>query len=199
MITSHFPKHLLAIPVLGAAALPYLPPIGALLLLLFGLILLFFRDPPRVPEGPGLVSPADGRVTYLDRDGDEVVLSIFMRLRDVHVNRVPLGGEVLSVEHRPGRFAPAFRDTSENERNVLEVETDWGVVEVEQVAGVFARRIRCFLEEGDEAERGERLGLIAFSSRVNLRIQDDRRYAVEVEEGDTVKAGETVLIRRGRD
>jgi len=169
---------------------------AALLAASFAGSMLFFRDPERDPEGPGVVSPADGVVTRAEGLGDgSSEVSIFMRLRDVHVNRVPLGGTVEDVGHQPGRFRPAFGDTSLNERNTVTLDTEEGFFEVQQVAGFFARRIRCFLEPGDEVARGERLGIIAFSSRVNV-VLPFPAGELEVSVGDTVKAGETLLIRQ---
>lgn len=194
MISPAYPRWLLLLPVAAAPAALLDPRLAALPLAAFAFTLLFFRDPEREPEGPGIVSPADGVVDRVEATGDGALVSVFMRLRDVHVNRVPLDGDVRGIEYTAGRFRPAFTDTSRNERNLVELSTPLGDAEVEQVAGTFARRIRCFLEPGQSVERGQRLGIIAFSSRVNLKLPVDPAR-LDVSEGDTVKAGETLLLR----
>lgn len=195
VINSAFPKWLLVLPAAAAPAYLLHPAVSVLLVLGFVGSLVFFRDPDRVPEGPGVVSPADGVVDRVEELADGVLVSIFMRVRDVHVNRAPMAGRVTEVRYFEGRFRPAYGETSENERNQIRFDTERGEVVVEQVAGVFARRIRCFVSPGDAVERGERIGLIAFSSRVNVLVPFDE-VDVSVSVGDTVKAGETVLIRR---
>jgi len=160
----------------------------------------FFRDPDREPDGDGVVSPADGRVTVLRTEGNDegnerVRLGVFMNVHDVHVNRFPIGGEVVSVERHQGGYKPAFsKDSERNERVVTTVETDGDAFEVVQIAGAVARRITTYLKEGEGAERGERLGHIAFGSRADIVFPPD--YGVDdlvVEEGDRVRAGETVV------
>lgn len=190
-----FPKWLLLLPVAAVPAALLHPAASAALVLGFLGSLAFFRDPEREPEGPGYVSPADGVVDHVESVEGGTVVSIFMRLRDVHVNRAPAEGEVRGVEYVEGSFRPAFGETSMNERNRVFLETGEGEVRLEQVAGFFARRIRCFVEPGDALGRGERFGLIAFSSRVTV-VAPVGAERVAVSEGDTVKAGETVLIRR---
>lgn len=154
-------------------------------------VVAFFRDPDREPDGDGVVSPADGKVTVI-REGDgHVRLGVFMSLHDVHVNRAPVSGEVGEVVHQDGGHLPAF--TKESERNER-VQTDIGEFVVVQIAGAFARRITTYVEEGEGVERGERIGVIAFGSRVDVVFPPS--YAHDdllVEKGDRVRAGETVL------
>jgi len=154
----------------------------------------FFRDPDRRPDGEGVLSPADGRVTVLREEGenDECVrLGVFMNLHDVHVNRAPVGGEVVESEHHEGRHLPAFSKESErNERVVTRIDEH----EVVQIAGAFARRITPYIEEGDTVERNERIGVIAFGSRVDVVFPSSYTMDdISVEKGDRVRAGETVL------
>lgn len=170
---------------------------GLLLLIPPLLLMLFFRDPERSPEGRGVVSPADGRVTAVD-GGERVRVSVFMRPHDVHVNRAPVRGTVSGVEHHRGGHRPAFsKDSSRNERVVTTLEAPDGEYRVVQIAGAVARRITTYVEEGSEVERGERIGLIAFGSRADVVLPP--RYGVDdvlVGVGDTVRAGETVVARR---
>lgn len=174
------------------------------------LVALFFRDPERTPEGDGVLAPADGRITVLGRDDDRdgrVRLGIFMNLTDVHVNRAPVAGHVASREHRSGGHRPAFtKDSERNERVVWRFAalggdgadgvagSDDDSFEVVQIAGTVARRITPYVEEGATVDRGGRIGVIAFGSRVDVVFPPG--YGVEdlvVERGDRVRAGETVV------
>jgi phosphatidylserine decarboxylase len=162
----------------------------------------FFRDPDRIiPGGEGLlVSPADGRVIgikdvpekmYLNAEVKEI--SIFMSPLDVHVNRAPCDGKVVAVRYSPGKFMAAYKDDAsvENENIVMVMDSGKGKVLVRQVAGFVARRAVCRVKEGDILERGERYGIIKFSSRLDVYLPKDAEITVKL--GDRVKAGETVI------
>jgi phosphatidylserine decarboxylase len=193
---------------LGSASLVFgLLELQAVSLPLLGLTLFaawFFRDPRRLaPEGERLVlAPADGRVVAVESGvscgafPSEPVsrLSIFMSPLDVHVNRVPVSGRVLEVRHRRGQFRPAFSPEASdvNEQNAVVIEDRGGRrVLLVQVAGMLARRIFCTLKAGDEVTGGQRYGMIAFGSRIDLYHRPDLRVRVNV--GERVKAGETVI------
>ncbi|MDF1536567.1 MAG: phosphatidylserine decarboxylase family protein [bacterium] len=168
-------------------------------------VLLFFRDPERiatVADGD-LLSPADGRIVAVDT-GEEnrflgapaLRISVFMSVFNVHVNRIPADGTVLSVRHVPGGFAMAHLDDVGviNERTEIHMEDEKGRQSLMvQVAGLVARRIICRLRAGDEVRRGERFGLICFGSRVDLYIPTEAIPNVKL--GDRVTAGRTVLAR----
>lgn len=162
----------------------------------------FFRDPERkIPEGKGIfVSPADGKVIlikdvyekdYLNADTKEI--SIFMSPLDVHVNRVPCDGKVSVVKYSPGQFMAAYKDDAsvKNENIVMVLDAEEDRVLVRQVAGFVARRAVCRVKVGDVLKRGERYGLIKFSSRVDVYLPKD--VIIKVRLGDKVKAGETVI------
>lgn len=151
----------------------------------------FFRDPDRQPDGEGILSPADGKVTVLREEEGRVRLGVFMGLHNVHVNRAPLGGEVNELTHQDGAHRPAFtKDSERNER----LETRLNDFVVVQIAGAFARRITTYTEEGLTVERGERIGVIAFGSRVDVVFPPSYdRDDLEAGKGDRVRAGETVL------
>jgi phosphatidylserine decarboxylase len=164
----------------------------------------FFRDPDReAPESPGLLlSPADGRVVRIDegvspegRPGEQFSrVSIFMSPLNVHVNRIPWSGEVLSVKHTPGRFLAAYteRASFENERTEISLRDATGRVLVfVQIAGFLARRIVCHLLPGQSVERGTRFGLIMFGSRVDVYMPPEASVRVRI--GDHVRAGVSVL------
>jgi len=177
----------------GAAVIP---------LVLTAFMLYFFRDPERVvPERRDLfVSPADGKIImikdvheteYLMSDMKQI--SIFMSPFNVHVNRVPTDGKVKIVKHTKGRFLAAYKDEAsmQNEHIDMVLETRYGDVLVRQVAGFVARRAVCRVKEGDIVQRGERYGIIKFSSRLDIYLP--KETAVKVRTGELVKAGETVL------
>jgi len=168
----------------------------------------FFRDPVRtVPVGEGLViSPADGRISMIVEavpppelglsDEPMTRISIFMNVFNCHVNRVPVSGTIETIAYRPGLFLNAELDkaSEDNERNAIIVNTGRERFGVVQIAGLIARRIVGFVEEGDRLSVGERFGLIRFGSRVDVYLPDDYHPLVGV--GQTTIAGETVIASR---
>ncbi|HPE63164.1 MAG TPA: phosphatidylserine decarboxylase [Methanothrix sp.] len=184
-----------AAPLLAAVflfGLGMVPLSGAALALTI-FMLIFHRDPERVPVGEGMVSPADGLVV----EATEARLAIFMNHQNVHVNRSPLAGRVERVEHSDGGHRPAFfRSSSENERNLIVINTPDGDLRLVQITGFLVRRIVCYVRPGDLVDRGERIGMIRFGSRVEFSIPPG--YSLRVAEGDRVRAGETVVAARAR-
>jgi phosphatidylserine decarboxylase len=181
--------------VVGLALLGLSSLWGVAALALAGFVVWFHRDPDRTPDGPGVVTPADGKVSVIrETDDDRVRLGVFMNVHDVHVNRAPLDGTVEAVTHEPGGHRPAFDKESEhNERVRIETE-EWTLV---LIAGAFARRIHPYVEAGDGLARGDRLGHISFGSRADVVLPPEYdREDVAVETGEKVQAGETVLARR---
>jgi phosphatidylserine decarboxylase len=173
---------------------------AALMIALAGFVAFFFRDPGRhVPQDPDvIVSPADGRIVRIER-GDRLEISIFLSLFDVHINRAPIAGTVTEVDYRAGRFLAAFKDEASrlNERNSVTIEGPRLTTKCVQIAGVVARRIVCWKEPGDLVEKGERIGLIRFGSRVDLSLPLD--IELEVRKGDRVKGGASRIgiLRKG--
>jgi phosphatidylserine decarboxylase len=171
--------------------------IPALLLALF--FLWFFRDPEReIPDTAGaVVSPADGKVTdvsVLAAGGEKRTrISIFLSVFDVHVNRSPIAGVVREVRYQRGRFLNAMNAASaeHNEQNVVTLEGAGQVVIFKQIAGLLARRIVFYPKVGDPLQRGQRVGLIKFGSRVDVLFGADARLQVKV--GDRVRGGSTVI------
>jgi len=172
---------------------------AAFFLILALFVLNFFRDPDRlVPTGPGvLVSPADGRVVEIreeEQDGrSRRRISIFMTPFNVHVNRSPIAGTIQSVVYRKGSFRMASEPLAsvENECNTFTVGGENGEVVVRQIAGVLARRIVFWKNIGDRVERGERIGMIKFGSRVDILVTPEVTLSVKI--GDQVKAGSTLI------
>jgi phosphatidylserine decarboxylase len=165
------------------------------------LMTFFFRDPERTaPALPGaILAPADGRVMEVRVGVDDPfvgpaqAVSIFLSPLDVHVNRSPLAGLVVGVEHRPGAKLAAYRaEASErNERTAIAIQGETVRVVVRQIAGVLARRIVCRVRPGDKLASGERFGLIKFGSRTDLIVPASMR--LRVKKGDRVRGGETVV------
>ncbi|MDX1662364.1 MAG: phosphatidylserine decarboxylase [Candidatus Promineifilaceae bacterium] len=166
------------------------------------LILYFFRDPnrPLSRESGMVVAPGDGRVVGIERERETVYLqqetiriSIFLSILDVHVQRVPIGGRIMLVDHRPGKFLQAFRPeaSTENEHIAMVVATPYGRVLVKQIAGIMARRCVNYLAPGDIVQTGERFGLIRFGSRVDLFLPPEATLLVA--EGELVRGGLTPM------
>lgn len=178
----------------GAASIP--------LWLISLFVLQFFRDPPRTaPDGDlNVLSPADGRIvaveevtdTYAQRDA--IKISVFMNVFNVHSNRSPVAGEVITVNYFPGSFVNASLDKAslENERNATVLRTPHGhVVTAVQVAGLVAKRILCYTKPGEKLYAGQRYGFIRFGSRVDVYLPPGSRPRVAI--GDKVQATSTVL------
>ncbi len=179
-------------------------PVSATILALITLFVLwFFRNPERkTPDAAGLViSPADGKVIFIGEAEEADILqgrarkiSIFMNVFNVHVNRAPCSGTVEQIRYYKGKFLVASLDkaSSDNERNAVLIRTEDGKkILTIQIAGLVARRIVCWLNEGMTVTRGERFGLIRFGSRLDVFMPLESTISVKV--GDVTRAGETPL------
>ncbi|MFZ1015645.1 MAG: phosphatidylserine decarboxylase [Terracidiphilus sp.] len=168
-------------------------------ILLAAFFLWFFRDPQRqIPHGKGLiVSPGDGLVTetvsIATPEGPRQRISIFLSVFDVHVNRSPIAGVLTAVRYQKGRYLNAMNPASadQNEQNVVTVRGDGIEVTFKQIAGLLARRIVFNLREGSAVERGQRVGLIKFGSRVDVIVPAEAVLHVKV--GQRVRGGASVL------
>jgi phosphatidylserine decarboxylase len=198
--------YLYAVPLIVAGVLIgwLTAPAWAVLPCLLALFFLwFFRDPERaIPGDPGaLVSPGDGKVTDVSAVPSPVAggsvkqtrISIFLSVFDVHVNRSPIAGVIRDVRYQRGRYLNAMNESSAelNEQNIVTVEGDGQKVVFKQIAGLLARRIVFTPKVGDRLERGQRVGLIKFGSRVDVLLDSAARINVKV--GDRVKGGASVL------
>ena len=192
-----------AIAVLGLILGAWLFWIGALFA---AFCLYFFRDPERTPSPrkDALLAPADGRVTMVDMavppeelglgDTPRWRVAIFLSVLDVHINRLPATGTITRIAYRHGKFLNASLDKAsvDNERNALAIRLDDGRdLAVVQIAGLIARRILCFVHEGESGIAGERFGLIRFGSRTDLYLPHGVSPIVSV--GQTMIGGETIL------
>lgn len=181
--------------------IPFIPIMAGLFSLILMFSLNFFRDPQRkIPEGDNIIiSPADGKVTTVTTVNDPDIgensklVSIFLNVFDVHANRVPISGKVISVNHKDGRFVSAFRHdaTDVNEQTTTLFDTSLGAVKVKQIAGLLARRILCYAKSGEKMEKGDRLGFIMFGSRTDVIFPPSVNVLVNV--GQRVLGTETII------
>ena len=205
------PIHPQGYPFIGAFAVVSLvlfwwwPPLGWIGVLATLWCTFFFRDPKRVtPVREGLVvAPADGRISRVTNavpptdlglgEGLLPRVSIFMSVFNCHVNRSPAEGRIERIVYRAGTFINAELDkaSEDNERNGLVIATPNGQIGLVQIAGLIARRIVCFVREGQPIAAGERIGLIRFGSRVDVYLPEGTTPLVA--EGQTTIAGETVI------
>jgi phosphatidylserine decarboxylase len=178
----------------GAWAIP--------LWLISAFVIQFFRDPSRLPppDLEAIASPADGRIVYVGPAEDPISgvkslkISVFMNVFNVHSNRAPIAGRIFNVVYAPGKFLNAALDKAsiDNERNALVIVDDHGrSLTCVQIAGLVARRILCYVQEGDRVQRGARYGFIRFGSRVDVYLPVGSQALVSV--GDMVLAHTTAL------
>lgn len=167
-------------------------------------VLFFFRNPRRIiPDGKEtILSPADGKIVDIKKIREEMYLkremisiSIFLSIFNVHINRAPYLGVVKKMKYSKGRFFPAFQEKASllNEHNSILISYRDLTILVRQIAGVIARRVVCWVKEGDYLDRGQRLGFIRFGSRVDILLPLDTEVMVRL--GDRVRGGETIIGR----
>ena len=204
--------------LLTIAVLPFLLGYFFLSFLIFSAIaffMQFFRDPNRnIPTSEGVVvAPADGKILkgkidclklitidddpvmkHILKEGEKgILISTFMSPFDVHVQRAPVSGKILKTKYYPGKFKIALGNVdTENEKNLIVIDSEYGKIGVIQIAGFVARRIVQYVNVGDTVKIGDRLGMIRFGSRVNLIIPYDK-FKVMVFEGEKPTAGETIM------
>lgn len=200
------PISLIIISLLISTAYVASPILGHIFLVL-GVILSFlvfnfFRNPEiEVPLNEAhILSPCDGRVVVIEEVKDEIYfrgnvmqVSVFMSPLNVHVNRNPIGGNIRFVKYFPGKYLMAFnpKSSSENEQNYVVTENSRVIVAYKQIAGFLARRIKCYVAEGDKVEQGGEYGFIRFGSRIDILVP--LSCTINVKIGDTVKAGKSLI------
>lgn len=178
---------------------------AAILFLVTVWVIAFFRDPERTIQAKAgeLLSPADGKILSVETvqrpryvEGPRQKISIFMSVFNCHVNRIPITGTVKKIRYSPGRFLMGFSEKAswENEHNAVVVENKQGIeILFIQIAGLIARRIVSYLQEGDHVNIGQRFGMIRFGSRCDVYLPMNVQVAVVP--GDRVKAGLNVIAR----
>ena len=177
----------------------------AILMMMLTLFMIyFFRDPyrPRIREESAILTPADGKVLAIEdlEHGDNRYpngakkISIFMSLFNAHINRIPISGRITELSYHPGKFFSANRDKASvcNEHNIVTLDThNRARIVFVQIAGIIARRISCWVNEGDFVEAGQRFGLIRFGSRLEVYLPP--HCTIIVTKGGKVRAGQTIL------
>ncbi|MDR1259912.1 MAG: phosphatidylserine decarboxylase [Endomicrobium sp.] len=153
----------------------------------------FFRDPKvKVTKGDNLIlSPCNG--TVLEIDENEKIIRVFLSVFDVHLQRSPVMGKVVSVEHKPGKFLKAMKSYAHvvNEQNVIVIENKDGKYIIKQIAGILARRCVTWVKPGDFLQSGDKIGMIKFGSQINLHIP--KNTYIRIKRGDKVVSGITVV------
>lgn len=179
--------------------------ISGISLMIFLFFLQFFRNPNvDIQEDPNVIlAPADGKVVVVEtaEEGEylnqkRIQVSIFMSPLNVHVNRAPVSGAVTHYQYHPGKYLVAWhpKASTENERTSIAVKMENGVeILFRQIAGAVARRILCYVDQGDQVQQGKEFGFIKFGSRVDLFLPLDAK--IEVTPGSITKAGKTVVAR----
>ena len=176
--------------------------VNLVLVVLIVFSLYFFRDPERiVPNFDGFLSPADGKiVSIINIEDDEIgkakQISIFLSIFNVHSQRVPYSGKVISKQYNPGKFMAAFNHKASlyNEQTLVAFEGENGEkYKIKQIAGLIARRILNYMEPENSVQRGDRLGFIRFGSRVDIIIPED--FQIDVSVGDIVQGNKTIIGR----
>jgi len=188
--------------VLAAGALAWGAWIPGLVLALFAAaIAAFFRDPDRHSDAPAdhVLSPADGKVLAVGHDAEgKLKVVIFLSLFNVHVARSPVAGRLVRAERIPGGYAAAYRDeAAQNARVDMMVESAQGPVQFALMAGLVARRVLPWVSAPAELSRGQRVAIIRFGSRAEIRLPGS--FEPTIAEGAAVRAGATVIARPGRE
>ena len=198
---------LLILVILGTGIQAFYPTIGLKwlnlsLACITVFALYFFRDPQRIlPNADGFLAPADGKIVQIreiedDELGKAWQISIFLSIWNVHSQRVPLSGKVLSKKYNPGKFFAAFKHkaSKDNEQTSVLFEGEKGnKFKIKQIAGWIARRIINYMEPKKNVERGERLGFIRFGSRVDIIVPE--KFQLDVSLGDIVTGNQTIIGR----
>ena len=196
--------YLVSTIILTIIVTPFFIFLGIFLAILSIYIFYFFRDPNRtIPQDDFIVSPADGIITYIgecktpiDSENKNQVynkISIFLSIFDVHVNRMPIDGTIKEIQYIPGKFINATLDKSseKNEKNIIKISNGTYDYFVVQIAGLIARRIVCNVNKNQDLNKGERIGIIKFGSRVDLYLPKSNK--VLVSKGQKVIGGETII------
>ena len=169
--------------------------LGSLFVVFALFCMFFFRDPKIIiTQGRGIIlSPCNGTVMEVTEDETEKVIRVFLSVFSVHLQRSPVAGTVTDVKHKDGKFLAAWDPKAhvENEQNIITIQAEDGVYVVRQIAGLLARRCVSWVKAGDVLKAGDKIGMIKFSSQVDLHLP--KTVIVKVKPGDKTQAGITVI------
>jgi phosphatidylserine decarboxylase len=172
--------------------------IGSLLIIFALFCMFFFRDPAvKVTQEEGaILSPCNGTVMEITEEDGEKVIRVFLSIFSVHLQRAPVSGTVINVTHKDGKFLAAWdpRAHIENEQNIFKIQSEAGIYTVRQIAGLVARRCVSWVKSGDTLKAGDKIGMIKFSSQVDLYMP--KSAEIKVKPGDKVKAGITTIAAK---
>jgi phosphatidylserine decarboxylase len=172
--------------------------LGCASIIFFFFCTFFFREPKiTITQGEGIIlAPCNGTVMEVTEEGDEKVIRVFLSIFSVHLQRSPVSGTVADVSHKDGKFLAAWNPRAhvENEQNIFTIQGEDGVYTVRQIAGLVARRCVSWVNAGDTLKAGDKIGMIKFSSQVDLHLP--KTAAVNVRPGKKTKAGITVMAKK---
>ena len=182
--------------ILGLIFNLFFAPLAIIFYLLAICCLLFFRDPDLTinADEKFILSPCNGTVmNVIENENGQTEVRVFMSVANVHLQRAPISGTVKSVEHKPGKFLKAHLPQAyiENEQNIITIENENGTFIIKQIAGVLARRCVSWVKPGDVVKQGDKIGVIKFSSQVDLIMPAG--YDVRVKVGDKVTSGLSIF------
>jgi len=172
--------------------------LGCVLIVFALFCIYFFRDPKiKITQGEGLIlSPCNGTVMEVTEEGEQKIIRVFLSIFSVHLQRSPVGGTVVDVTHKDGKFYAAWNPLaqSQNEQNIITIKSEDGVYVVRQIAGLVARRCVSWVKTGDTLKIGDKIGMIKFSSQVDLHLP--KTAVINLKPGDKTKAGITVMGKK---
>jgi len=172
--------------------------LGCVLIVFALFCMYFFRDPKiKITQGEGLIlSPCNGTVMEVIEEGEQKVIRVFLSIFSVHLQRSPVSGTVVDVTHKNGKFYAAWNPLaqSQNEQNVITIQSEDGVYVVRQIAGLVARRCVSWVKSGDTLKIGDKIGMIKFSSQVDLHLP--KTTVINLKPGDKTKAGITIMGKK---
>jgi phosphatidylserine decarboxylase len=200
-----FPAFIVGILLVVVSVFIAFPPVktacvtvGSLSLVFAFFCVFFFRDPKiQITKGEGIIlSPCNGTVMEVTEEGDEKIIRIFLSIFSVHLQRSPIDGTVVDVQHQDGKFLAAWdpRAHVENEQNIFTIQGGDGVYTVRQIAGLVARRCVSWVKKGDVLKAGDKIGMIKFSSQVDIHLP--KKAVVAVKPGEKTRAGITVVAAK---
>ena len=169
------------------------------LFIVFALFCMFFFRDQKITVTPGdclILSPCNGTVMEVTEENDQKVVRVFLSIFSVHLQRSPVKGTVTDVTWQPGKFLAAWDPKAhvENEQNIITIQADDGTYVVRQIAGLLARRCVSWVKQGDILNAGDKIGMIKFSSQVDLHLP--KHTEIKVKPGDKVRAGITVMATK---